>query len=255
MQFALAQKKVVITGAARGIGLALAQAFREDGAEVLIVDVDQAELTKLAKKYNVATLKLDISKATAAKQLGTKAHKILGGVDVLVNNAGIIPQVGAVEKITPAQWDKLIATNLNGAFWAVQGCIKYLAKSKAAAVVNITSTQATHGQKDNSSYCAAKGGLDNLTRALAIDLAKHNIRVNAVAPGFINTRMAVLPNGKHEHADPDFKKFYLKQRRIILGRAGKPEDVAGAVLFFASDASAYITGQSLAVDGGLLATY
>ena len=255
MQLNLKNKKIVITGAARGIGLATALAFIKAGAKVILVDIDEKELTKLVKKYNVAGLSVDISDATATKQIGEYANKALKGIDIVVNNAGIVPKVGEIEKISIDQWDKVIDTNLNGAFWCTQGCIKYLAKSKSAAVINITSTQATHGQANNSSYCAAKGALENLTRALAIDLAPKKIRVNAVAPGFIDTDMAILPNGKHEHDDKNFKEFYLKQRKILLGRAGKPSDVTGAILLLASSASSYITGQTIVVDGGLLATY
>ena len=255
MQLDIKNKKVIVTGAAQGIGLAITIAFKKSGANVLAVDIDQTRLNKLAKKHQVHTLKADLSKPNIAKQVGAKAAKKLSGVDVLVNNVGIIPQVGDVEKITQKVWDKVIDTNLNSAFWCVQGCIKYLAKSKAPSIINITSSQATHGQPENSPYCAAKGGLANLTRALAIDLAEKNIRVNAVAPGFINTQMAIRPDGRHEHKDENFKKYYLKQRKIILGRPGQPEDVTGPVLFFASSASSYITGQSIVVDGGLLATY
>ena len=135
-------------------------------------------------------------------------------------------------------------------------CLALLKSAPAATVLNIASIMGVRGQPDSIPYATAKGGIVNFTRALAADLGRHGIRVNAVAPGYIDTRMAELPDGSgHEHDTDWFKDIYLKYRRILLGRAGKPEDIAGPAAFLCSDDAAYVTGQILLVDGGISATF
>lgn len=248
-------RRVVITGGARGIGLAAARAFAAAGAQTLIADIDGDEVQTAAQQFGSGWMRADASSAHGAAKIAAKAKRDLGGIDIFINNAAVFLPALPFAKMTASQWNRVLQTNLNGAYHCVRAALPHLKKSNGASIVNIASTQGIAGQPESSAYCAAKGGLISFTRALAVDLAPHRIRVNAVAPGFIDTRMAVTADGGHEHKDAFFRKFYIARRRIPLARAGKPGDVAGAILFFAGDSSSYVTGQTLAVDGGLLATY
>lgn len=248
-------RRVVITGGARGIGLAAARAFAAAGAQTLIADIDGDEIKTAAQQFGAKWVRADASSARGAAKIAAKAKRDLGGIDIFVNNAAVfLPPIPFAE-MTVSQWDRVLKTNLSGAYHCVRAALPHLKESNGASIVNIASTQGIAGQPESSAYCTAKGGIISFTRALAVDLAPHRIRVNAVAPGFIDTRMAVMADGRHEHKDAFFRKFYIGRRRIPLARAGKPDDVAGAILFFAGDGSGYVTGQTLAVDGGLLATY
>lgn len=248
-------RRVVITGGARGIGLAAACAFTKAGARTLIADIDGKEAGAAARWCNAEWTSADVSSMRGAEKIAAQAERKLGGIDILINNAAVFLPAFPFDKMTAMQWEKVLRTNLSGAYYCARAALPLLKKSNAASIVNIASTQGIAAQSESSAYCASKGGLINLTRAMAVDLAQHHIRANAVAPGFIDTRMAVAADGKHEHKDAFFRKFYIAHRRIPLARPGKPDDVAGAILFFAGDDSRYITGQTLAVDGGLLATY
>lgn len=250
----MAGKRVVITGGARGIGLAAARAFLAARARVLLADVDGAVAEKAARKCGAEWVRADVGDPRGAASIARAAKTKFGGVDVLVNNAALPAPPADFSRMTPAQWDKMIRVNLGGAYYCARAHLKFFS-GDGGCIVNVASTQGIRAQPDSTAYGAAKGGLINLTRALAVDLAKFQVRVNAVAPGFIDTRMAKLPGGGHEHQDPFFREFYLRRRRIPLARPGRPEDVAGPIVFLASDASAYITGHVLVVDGGLLATY
>ena len=154
--------------------------------------------------------------------------------------------------ITEARFERVLSVNLTSILRVSQAALPHL---DGGSIVNTLSTQAMFGQANSVAYATAKGGGLSLTRAMAVDLAPRGIRVNAVAPGFIDTRMAVMADGRHEHDTDWFQRIYLGHRKIPLARAGTPVDCAGAFLFLLSDMAAYITGQCLAVDGGLTATY
>ena len=240
-------KRILITGAARGIGLAVAEAAAATGAQVVLADIDGAALSGQALAHVV----MDVSDAASVAAGMVKTSAMLGGLDGLVNNAAMLDESHAAT-VTEARFEQVLAVNLTSILRVSQAALPHLGKG---AIVNTLSTQAMFGQGNSVAYATAKGGGLNLTRAMAVDFAPQGVRVNAVAPGFIDTRMAILSDGSHEHATDWFKDIYMARRKIPLGRPGTPQDCAGAFLFLLSDMAAYITGQCLAVDGGLTATY
>jgi len=240
-------KRILITGAARGIGLAVAQAAVAKGARVVLADVDGAALAGQGLPHVV----MDVADVGSVAAGVAQAVAMLGGLDGLVNNVAMLDESHAAD-VTEARFDRVLSVNLTSILRVSQAALPQLA---GGAIVNTLSTQAMFGQANSVAYATAKGGGLNLTRAMAVDFAPQGIRVNAVAPGFIDTRMAIMADGSHEHETDWFKSIYVGHRKIPLARAGTPEDCAGAYLFLLSDMARYITGQCLAVDGGLTATY
>ena len=251
MKSLLKGKSVLVTGAARGIGLAVAEAIIAAGGTVAMADIDEAEVRAQARRLNSIAVVMDVSDNGAVKSGVEQAAKALGTIDGLVNNAAILDESHAA-LVTEHRFEKVISTNLTSILRVAQRVLPYLSQS-GGSIVNTLSTQAMFGQANSVAYATAKGGGLNLTRAMAIDLAP--VRVNAVAPGFIDTRMAIMSDGAHEHATDWFRDVYIARRKLPLGRPGTPQDCAGAFLFLLSDLSNYITGQCIAVDGGLTATY
>ncbi len=252
-------KRVLVTGAARGIGLAVAAAMLDHGAAVMITDIDANELTRAAAELarhgaRCRHASMDVGDAESIASVVRLMEEQWPGLDVLINNAAIL-DAARTQDADPARWQKVLDINLSSALRVTQAVLPLLRKGTDASVINTTSTQAFFGQPGSVAYASAKGGLMNLTRCMAIDLGEDGIRVNAVAPGFIDTRMATMPDGQNEHAQPEFQRFYLDAGRIPLRRAGTAADCAGAYVFLASTMSNYITGQSILVDGGLSATY
>lgn len=243
----LESKRILITGAAQGIGLAVARAAVTVGARVVLADVDAAALAGQALPHVV----MDVSDAGSVAAGVDAAAGILGGLDGLVNNAAILDESHSAE-VTEARFERVLSVNLTSILRVSQAALPHLG---GGAIVNTLSTQAMFGQANSVAYATAKGGGLNLTRAMAVDFAPRGIRVNAVAPGFVDTRMAIMADGTHEHETDWFKDIYVGRRKIPLARAGTPDDCAGAYLFLLSDMARYITGQCLAVDGGLTATY
>jgi 3-oxoacyl-[acyl-carrier protein] reductase len=251
MKSLLKGKSVLVTGAARGIGLAVAEAIIAAGGTVAMADIDEAEVRAQARRLNSIAVVMDVSDNGAVKSGVEQAAKALGTIDGLVNNAAMLDESHAA-LVTEHRFEKVISTNLTSILRVAQRVLPYLSQS-GGSIVNTLSTQAMFGQANSVAYATAKGGGLNLTRAMAIDLAP--VRVNAVAPGFIDTRMAIMSDGAHEHATDWFRDVYIARRKLPLGRPGTPQDCAGAFLFLLSDLSNYITGQCIAVDGGLTATY
>jgi NAD(P)-dependent dehydrogenase (short-subunit alcohol dehydrogenase family) len=244
----LEAKRILITGAARGIGLAVADAATAMGARVVLADVDADALTALGRGHVV----MDVADAASVAAGVAQAVQMLGGLDGLVNNAAILDESHAAD-ISEARFQQVLSVNLTSILRVAQAALPHL--DGHGAIVNTLSTQAMFGQASSVAYATAKGGGLNLTRAMAVDFAPRGVRVNAVAPGFIDTRMEIMADGAHEHATDWFRDIYVGRRRIPLARAGTPEDCAGAFVFLLSDMARYITGQCLAVDGGLTATY
>jgi len=245
-------KRILVTGAARGIGLAVAQAAQAAGARVVLADVDEGELTKVAAPMRSASVVMDVADAASVTAGVAAAVATLGGLDGLVNNAGILDESHAAS-VTEARFEQVLSVNLTSILRVSQAALPHLAGH--GAIVNTLSTQAMFGQGNSVAYATAKGGALNLTRAMAVDFAPQGVRVNAVAPGFIDTRMAIMSDGAHEHGTDWFQDIYMAHRKIPLARPGTPAECAGAFLFLLSDLASYITGQCLAVDGGLTATY
>ncbi|WP_454918860.1 SDR family oxidoreductase [Xanthobacter sediminis] len=241
-------KVVVITGAASGIGRAAAGLFVKDGAKVVIADTNTAEAkaAEAALGPSAAAIATDVSKAEDVKAMVAFALARFGRIDVLVNNAGF-GFTGTVVSIAEEDWDRLMAVNLKGMFLCAKHVIPVMAAEGGGAIVNTGSYTALVGIADRAAYVASKGGVVALTRAMALDHVKDNIRVNCVAPGTVHSpyfdRMFAAA------ADPAAMKAAL-DARAPMGRMGKPEEIAEAIVWLASDKSRFATGSVLTIDGG-----
>lgn len=239
--FSLNGKVAVITGTTRGNGKAIAQGFLDAGAFVYFVDILDAGVLK---SKNARFIKADITEKKDIEKIFSQIQKEQKGLDILVNNAGIT--IGEKsEDYSEENWEKTYKTNLKAAFLLSQAAAKIMIKQKSGAIINVTSLGAEQGFSNNPAYVAFKGGLKQLTKALAMDWAKYNIRVNNLCPGYIKTDMT-----KKSWADTSLRDERTK--RTMLGRWGEPKDLVGPAVFLASDAASYITGQDLYVDGGWL---
>ncbi|MEW5722279.1 MAG: 3-oxoacyl-[acyl-carrier-protein] reductase [Thermodesulfobacteriota bacterium] len=242
------ERVVYITGGSRGIGRATAYRFAAPGTAVVINHYDptpeaaEATLAGLAGRGAEAELHyFSVADQAAAEEHLKKAHDKYGRLDVLVNNAGITRDA-LLLRMKESDWDLVLAVNLKGVFNCSQAAAKIMTRQRSGSIVNVSSVSGVIGNVGQSNYAASKAGVIGLTKTMAKELAPRNITVNAVAPGFIETDMtAGLPE--------KVKEAFLST--IPLGRAGRPEDVAEAVYFLASDAAAYVTGQVLHVGGGL----
>jgi NAD(P)-dependent dehydrogenase (short-subunit alcohol dehydrogenase family) len=246
-----------VTGGARGIGAAIARRLADEGTSVVIADIDEAEAKSFASSLEGAAAQaVDIAAADSVARLAAFLEDRFGRLDILVNNAAILDAT-PYDNLTMERYRKVLDVNLNGALQVVIACVPLLRKTgRGGRILNIASIMGVRGSRDSLAYSTAKGGIVNMTRCLACDLAPDGITANAICPGFINTRMALLPDGSgHEHDTDWFKDIYVKFRRIPLARAGLPEDIAGPAFFLCSDDSAYVTGQVLLVDGGVSATF
>jgi NAD(P)-dependent dehydrogenase (short-subunit alcohol dehydrogenase family) len=242
--FSLAGKRALVTGASRGLGLACAQVLAEAGAEVILVGRDAKALEQAATRIaaaggKAAALAGDVTDP-AAFAAALERHP---AVDILVNNAGTnIPE--PFTAVTPEHFDEVFAINVRAAFFVAQAVSqRMIAAAIKGSIVNMSSQMGHVGSPNRTVYCASKHALEGLTKAMAVELAPHGIRVNTVAPTFIDTPLTRPMLDK-----PEFKSFVLD--RIPLGRLGSMADVAAAVLYLASPAAALVTGTSLRVDGG-----
>jgi len=247
----LTDRVALVTGAAQGIGEACAVALARFGAHVAICDRDAEGLATTAAAIDalgrrVVSAELDVRDADAVDAFLATVEAEYGHVDVLVNNAGVPLRKPALE-LTANEWDAVIGVNLTGTFFMSQQMGRYLVKSgRAGCIINIASTHGLVALDQRSAYGIAKAAIMHMTRMLAIEWADHGIRVNAVAPGRVDT-----PSRAGALAEPGYRDRALG--RIPLQRFGTPEEVAGAVRYLASPDAAYITGQTLVLDGGLTA--
>lgn len=241
-------KVALITGASRGIGRAIAERFVAEGAQVAFtylssVEKGQAVEAELSKNNaHVKGYRSDAADYQAAEALMNEVLKDFGKIDVLVNNAGITRD-GLLMRMSEEQWDEVLRVNLKSVFNLTKAATRPMMKAKSGSIINLTSVVGIRGNAGQANYAASKAGIIGFTKSVALELGSRNLRSNAVAPGFIQTEMTGEIN---EQAQADW------MNQIPMKRAGQPTEVANACVFLASDLSAYITGQVLQVDGGML---
>lgn len=255
MNLQLKDKVAVVTGGGRGIGEAIAMAFAKEGAQVAVADIEDDTAHAVSEKIKALGpkafgIRSDVSNRDEVVSLMESVFKEFGRIDILVNNAGISPKKegGAILtwEIEPEEWDMVMGVNLEGALFCSQQAVKYMLPQKRGAIVNISSLAGKAPREPmptGAHYNVSKAGIISLTQKLGNELAPHGIRVNAVAPGRIATPMAKLASGPANQAMLD---------RTPMGRFGTPEEVANLVLFLASEASSYITGETVNINGGWL---
>ena len=243
----LKDKVAIITGGARGIGRAIALLFAQEGADIVVGDVNMQEAEKTCleiRSLGRQALSMEMDVADYAKIEGAlnKILDKLGKVDILVNNAGITKD-NLLLRMSEAEWDAVLDVNLKGAFNCLKAVSRPMIKQRAGRIINIASIIGIIGNAGQANYSASKAGIIALTKTAAKELASRNINVNSVAPGFIQTEMtAKLP-----------EDIQQKMKEMIpLGKFGSPEDVAKVCLFLASEEASYITGQTIVVDGGMV---
>jgi len=243
----LKDKVALVTGGARGIGQAIAMTFAKEGADIVVADVNlevaqktASEIESLGRK--ALALEMDVTDYQKVEEGVNKILDKFGKVDILVNNAGITKD-NLLLRMSQAEWDAVISVNLKGTFNCIQKVSRFMLNQKSGNIINIASVIGLMGNIGQSNYAASKGGIIALTKSTAKEFATRNIRANAIAPGFIETEMTA-------QLSAEVVENYAKA--IPLQRMGKPVDVANACIFLASDEAAYITGQTLQVDGGLI---
>jgi 3-oxoacyl-[acyl-carrier protein] reductase len=243
----LLNKIAIVTGGAQGIGKSIVRKLASEGANCVVVDVDIQNAENTAKEvreeFNVETLvfKVDVSNFQEVQNCVDETFKKFGRIDILVNNAGITKD-NLILKMTEEEWDKVLDINLKGCFNFIKAVSKYMLKQRSGRIINIASVVGLMGNPGQANYSASKGGLIALTKTVAKEFASRNILVNAVAPGYIKTKMT-------EALTEEQKKKL--QEYIPLNRLGEPEDVANAVWFLSIEESSYITGQVISVNGGM----
>jgi NAD(P)-dependent dehydrogenase (short-subunit alcohol dehydrogenase family) len=233
------------------LGEAAAKALAEAGASLVLCGRRQEPLERVASEIQsgggkVLPIKTDVSQREEVESLASEALRAFGKVDILVNNAGI-NIVKPFLKLAEEEWDAVLNTNLKGCFYCCQAIGKGMVERKSGSIINIVSVFGLTGFMNISPYIASKGAIVQLTKALAVEWARHNVRVNAIAPSYIQTDMA----RRDIESDQSILQFNLS--KIPMRRGGQPNEVAGCVVFLASEASSFITGETIAVDGGWLA--
>ena len=241
-------KVAIVTGAASGIGLACAERFAQEGAIVIGTDLNEPKswqaVTNASPESWFSTL--DVTDGDAQNAVAKQAVEKHGRIDVLVTAAGV-GDGGPVSMIDNAAWDRVIDINLKGTFLSIKSVLDTMMTQRSGSIITVSSVEGINGTEGGSAYNASKGGVILLTKNVSIDYGRMGIRCNAICPGFIDTPML----NSIMDSMPEFKADVIRETKV--GRLGKPEEIAGAALFLASDDASFVTGQSLAVDGGYTA--
>jgi len=246
-EFDLYGKVAIVTGAGRGMGYHIALALAKYGADLVVCSRTVSELERVGKEIEklgrrVLIQQMDVTKVPEINAMVKQSAKVFGQIDILVNNAGVNITQWAVD-VTEEAWDRVLDTNLKALFFCAQAVGKVMIRQRKGKIINISSQTGTIAIPQRAAYCSSKGGVNQLTKLLAIEWAQYNINVNAIAPTFIET-----PFTRSMFEKEGFREYVLGN--IPLGRVGKPEDVTGAVIYLASEASNMVTGHILLVDGG-----
>ena len=244
--FDLKGRIAIVTGAARGIGFAAAEKLAENGASVVLGDLNEPLVQEAAgrlkaKRYEALAVRMDVGRNDSIREAIAAAVKAFGGIDIVVNNAGILSAL-SIEEMTREEWDKVLNVNLGGTFFVIQAALPFLKKSQNPRIINISSLTGRNGGFEGSMcYAASKGGVISITRGMARRLAPFNITVNAVCPG--PTETEILKGYTPEAQE--------RQRNVsLLRRLGQPEEIAAAICYLASTEAAFVTGAMLDVNGG-----
>jgi len=243
--FDLEGKTAVVTGSSRGLGKAMAIGLAKAGADVVVTDIlDTSETVSEIKKLNRESLGLvvDVSNKSDIEAMVKKIRDKFGIIDILVNNAGIL-RIGDAEVIDKDDWDKVLQVNLTGQFLCAQAVGREMIKQKTGSIINIASIAGLGGYASSVPYSASKAGVILMTKTLAVEWGKHNVRVNAICPGVFATDMT-----DSYLKDKQFKDMI--KNKVPLGRPAKPDELVGTVVYLASKASEYMTGHALVIDGG-----
>jgi NAD(P)-dependent dehydrogenase (short-subunit alcohol dehydrogenase family) len=240
-------KVALVTGATKGLGYGIAIGLAQCGADVVVVSRTASDCERVAEEIRGLGRKAlaaptDVSRLADIQQLVERSVEEMGSIDVLVNNAGSAVTRASVD-LTEDEWDQVLGVNLKGVFMMAQAVGRQMIEQKRGKIINIASVAGLVGLVSLLPYCASKGGVIQLTKALALEWARYNIQVNCVSPGYVKT-----PMNEKELSDPQILQGML--RKIPARRLGTAEDIAGAVVYLASDASDYVTGSNLVVDGG-----
>jgi glucose 1-dehydrogenase len=238
----LLDQVAIVTGAAQGLGFAIAKRFAEEGARVLLADLNAEAVARAAESLGQLATVVDVARREDCERMVALAAERLGPVDVLVNNAGIYRNTPLLE-LGEQEFDRIMAVNVKSALFAIQAVAPQMIARHRGSIVNVASVAAVLGAPGTTAYCVSKAGLAQLTNVAAIELAPHNVRVNAVGPGTFATEMA-----QDAYADDTLRNRILP--RTPLGRLGRPEEAAGVALFLASEDSSYVTGKTIYADGG-----
>jgi NAD(P)-dependent dehydrogenase (short-subunit alcohol dehydrogenase family) len=242
-------RRALVTGGANGIGRAIVERLAAEGAAVATVDVEPAEDIGA----EVAVFQRDLAETDGLDALVDEVEEKLGPLDVLVNNAGIFEPAQAVE-LSLASYRRVLAVNLDAPIFLATRAARGMIERGYGRIVNITSIHGRFGEELALSYDAAKGGLDQATRTLAIELSRHGVLVNAIAPGFVATRMSVV-DGVNELESDWFNDVYVRYGKLPMRRYAQPSEIAAQVAWLASSENSYVTGQVLTVDGGVTVTF
>jgi 3-oxoacyl-[acyl-carrier protein] reductase len=239
---ALAGRRILVTGAGSGMGMAIAERFAAEGAALGLIDVNEKGLKQVARRTGALAVKCDVSSRSEVDAFVRAAARELGGIDGLVNAAGIYDRI-PFDKITPERWQRMLGVNLTGPYLLCYSALPHLRRAKKATIVNIASTGFIRPGPGMAHYVSTKGGLIGLTRALALELAP-KIRANAICPGMIRTGITRALYATEKQLEE------MAASRILAGRIGEPDEIAQTALFLSSDASSFVNGTIITVDGG-----